>query len=63
MQMSNCLLGLLYLPIINKFGAPCLYAFFTITSFLGMVFVREYVVETNGRTLEDIEASLFSDDV
>ena len=63
MQMSNCLLGLLYLPIIKKFGAPCLYAFFTIMSFLGMVFVREYVVETNGRTLEDIEASLFSDDV
>lgn len=59
--MTSCLVGLMYLPILNEFGAPFLYTFFAIVCLLGAIFVRENIVETKGRSLEEIEALLFSE--
>lgn len=59
--MTNSLVGLICLPILNEFGAPVLYGFFAFVSLLGVVFVKKCIVETKGRSLEEIEALMFSD--
>lgn len=59
--ITSSLIGMLYLPVLNVCGDLFLFMFFAVVSFLGMIFVRKCIVETRGRSLEEIEASLFGD--
>eukprot|EP00250_Pteridium_aquilinum_P004433 c14644_g1_i1 orf=99-1547(+) len=59
--ITSWLVGLLYLPILNKYGNSFLFTFFALVSLSGAIFVRTHIVETKGRSLEEIEALLFGD--
>ncbi|KAH7283356.1 hypothetical protein KP509_34G003000 [Ceratopteris richardii] len=58
--ITTGLVGMLYLPMLKKFGDLFLFSFFAFVGLLGTLFVRECITETKGRSLEEIEASLFS---
>ncbi|MCO5577673.1 hypothetical protein L7F22_031504 [Adiantum nelumboides] len=59
--ITSGLIGMLYLPLLKMFGDFFLFTFFAIVSFSGMIFVNKSIVETRGRSLEEIEASLLGD--
>ena len=55
---GNFVVSLVFLPLVHWLGeAPTFWLYGAVTV-LGIVFVRAYVPETKGRTLEDIEADL-----
>ncbi|KAH6812195.1 Major facilitator superfamily protein [Perilla frutescens var. frutescens] len=54
----NFLAGLFFLELIEKFGVAPVYAGFGGVSTLATVFAYYFVVETKGRSLEEIEMSL-----
>ncbi|MCO5607824.1 hypothetical protein L7F22_062025 [Adiantum nelumboides] len=56
------LIGMLYLPILNKYGDFSLFTAFAVVSLCGMIFVKLCIDETKGKSLEKIEASLYRDD-
>lgn len=58
--VTHFLVGLLFLPLLNQLGASALYAIFSMVCFGASVFVRKNVVETKGRSLEDLETELVS---
>lgn len=53
--VSNFLIGLYFLPVVNKLGVPSVYLMFAAVCFLATLFVNNYIVETKGRSLEEIE--------
>ncbi|MCO5581659.1 hypothetical protein L7F22_035548 [Adiantum nelumboides] len=59
--IANCLVGLLFLHLLQQLGAALLYAFFALVCLLAVVFVKRNVVETKGKSLEEIEATLLSE--
>ncbi|XP_024540180.1 probable plastidic glucose transporter 2 isoform X1 [Selaginella moellendorffii] len=56
--VAHFLVGLLFLPLINATGASVLYTFFSLVCFFAAIFVKRNVVETKGRSLEDLEMLL-----
>ncbi|KAF3443417.1 hypothetical protein FNV43_RR13099 [Rhamnella rubrinervis] len=56
--VCNFLVGLFFLELVEKFGVAPVYASFGGVSLLAAVFATYFVVETKGRSLEEIEMSL-----
>jgi SP family sugar:H+ symporter-like MFS transporter len=57
---TNFLVGLLFPVFADKFGQQWIFSFFTIMAILILLFVRKYVIETGGSSLEEIEEKLMS---
>lgn len=57
-QVCNFLVGLFFLELVDKFGVGSVYAAFGGVSLLTAVFAMHFIVETQGRSLEEIEMSL-----
>lgn len=51
-------MGLYFLELVDKFGVAPIYAGFGGVSLLAAVFAYYFIVETKGRSLEEIEVSL-----
>jgi len=56
--VTNFSIGQLFLPSVQSFGIPLVYSFFSLVCFIAIFFVNRFVVETKGKSLEDIEKSL-----
>ncbi|KAK6918815.1 Major facilitator, sugar transporter-like [Dillenia turbinata] len=56
--VCNFLVGLFFLELVEKFGVGPIYASFGAVSLLSAMFAYYFVVETKGRSLEEIEMSL-----
>ena len=59
-QICNFVVGLFFLELVEKFGVAPVYASFGAVSLLAAVFANYFIVETKGRSLEEIERSLYS---
>lgn len=59
--VCNFLVGLFFLELVERFGIGPIYASFGAISFFSALFVRYFIIETKGRSLEEIEMSLLSD--
>lgn len=53
--VANFMIGLYFLPVVNRLGVPSVYLMFSAVCFLAVLFVNSYIVETKGRSLEEIE--------
>lgn len=51
-------MGLFFLDLVEKFGVAPVYASFGGFSLLAAIFAKYFIVETTGRSLEEIEMSL-----
>nr|GLL23489.1 hypothetical protein DVH24_000215 [Ipomoea trifida] len=56
--MVNFFVGLLFLQLLEQLGPRILYTIFGTFSLIAVVFVGRNVVETKGKTLQEIEFSL-----
>ncbi|KAK3133263.1 hypothetical protein QOZ80_6AG0534390 [Eleusine coracana subsp. coracana] len=56
--ICNFLVGLYFLEFVKKFGVGAVYAGFAGISLLTALFAYSFIVETQGRSLEEIEMSL-----
>ena len=56
--VSNFIIGLYFLSVINKFGINKVYLGFATVCLLAVIYVENNVVETKGRSLEEIERAL-----
>ncbi|KAJ3692243.1 hypothetical protein LUZ60_012593 [Juncus effusus] len=54
----NFFVGLLFLQLLEKLGAQLLYSIFATFCVIAAIFVRRNVVETKGKTLQEIEVAL-----
>lgn len=59
-QVFNFLVGLYFLELVEKFGVASVYVAFGGVSLLAAAFAYYFIVETKGRSLEEIEMSLNS---
>lgn len=57
-QVCNFLVGLYFLELVKLFGVGAVYAGFGGVSLLSALFAYNFIVETKGRSLEEIELSL-----
>ncbi|XP_057863120.1 plastidic glucose transporter 4 [Cryptomeria japonica] len=53
--VSNFIIGLYFLSVVNKFGISKVYLGFASVCLLAVIYVMNNVVETKGRSLEEIE--------
>uniref|UniRef100_A0A7N0ZSY7 Major facilitator superfamily (MFS) profile domain-containing protein n=1 Tax=Kalanchoe fedtschenkoi TaxID=63787 RepID=A0A7N0ZSY7_KALFE len=58
--VSNFTIGLYFLSVVNKFGISSVYLGFSIVCILAVLYIAANVVETKGRSLEEIELALSS---
>lgn len=58
--VSNFVIGLYFLSVVNKFGIGSVYLGFAMVCILAVVYIASNVVETKGRSLEEIERALTS---
>ncbi|PKI62234.1 hypothetical protein CRG98_017368 [Punica granatum] len=56
--VCNFLVGLFFLELVEKFGVDSVYAGFGGVSALSAIFAYSFLIETKGRSLEEIEMSL-----
>ncbi|KAI3948903.1 hypothetical protein MKX01_022317 [Papaver californicum] len=56
--VCNFMVGLFFLELVDRFGVAPIYASFGGVSLLSAVFANYFIVETRGRSLEEIELSL-----
>ncbi|XVE72092.1 hypothetical protein DITRI_Ditri11bG0011000 [Diplodiscus trichospermus] len=56
--ISNFVIGLYFLSVVNKFGISSLYLGFAGVCLLAVLYIAGNVVETKGRSLEEIELAL-----
>lgn len=59
-QVVNFFVGLFFLRLLELLGAQILYSIFASFCLMGAIFVRKNVVETKGKTLQEIEIALLS---
>ncbi|XP_058080577.1 probable plastidic glucose transporter 1 isoform X2 [Magnolia sinica] len=59
--VCNFLVGLFFLELVDRFGISAVYASFGGVSVLSALFAKYFVVETKGRSLEEIEMNLYPD--
>ncbi|URE19568.1 Sugar transporter [Musa troglodytarum] len=57
-QICNFLVGLYFLELVEKFGVGPVYGAFGGVSLMSAVFATYFIVETKGRSLEEIEISM-----
>ena len=57
-QISNFVIGLYFLSVVNKFGISSVYLGFSAVCLLAVLYIASNVVETKGRSLEEIERAL-----
>lgn len=57
-QVCNFVVGLFFLELVEKFGVAPVYGSFGAVSLLAALFSYSFLVETKGRSLEEIEMSL-----
>lgn len=57
-QVCNFVVGLYFLELVEKLGVAPVYASFGGVSLLSAIFAYYFIVETKGRSLEEIEMSL-----
>ncbi|KMT18568.1 hypothetical protein BVRB_2g027020 [Beta vulgaris subsp. vulgaris] len=55
---SNFIIGLYFLSVVNKFGISTVYLGFASVCLLAVLYIAGNVVETKGRSLEEIELAL-----
>jgi Na+/melibiose symporter-like transporter len=55
---ANFLVSLTFLPLLQFFGTGKIFLLYAVFCFLSIWFTRKKVIETRGRTLEQIEADL-----
>ncbi|CAI5519122.1 unnamed protein product [Closterium sp. Naga37s-1] len=60
--LCNFVIGLSFLGFVKVVGVAAAYVGFAVVCFVGVVFVRSCVVETKGRSLEEIERELIGSD-
>ncbi|CAN6445118.1 unnamed protein product [Victoria cruziana] len=58
--VTNFVIGLYFLNVVNKYGISTVYLAFSVVCVLAVVYISGNVVETKGRSLEDIELALSS---
>ncbi len=56
--VCNFIVGQVFLGAVARVGVPGVYAFFAAVCLAAVPFVHGSVVETTGRTLEDIELAM-----
>ncbi|CAK9149852.1 unnamed protein product [Ilex paraguariensis] len=56
--ISNFVIGLYFLSVVNKFGISTVYLGFAAVCLLAVLYIAGNVVETKGRSLEEIERAL-----
>ncbi|XP_075498511.1 plastidic glucose transporter 4-like isoform X3 [Primulina tabacum] len=56
--ISNFVIGLYFLSVVNKFGISTVYLGFACVCLLAVMYIAGNVVETKGRSLEEIELAL-----
>ncbi|GFZ18934.1 plastidic GLC translocator [Actinidia rufa] len=56
--ISNFVIGLYFLSFVNKFGISSVYLGFSMVCLLAVMYIASNVVETKGRSLEEIERAL-----
>ncbi|KAK7394166.1 hypothetical protein VNO78_14686 [Psophocarpus tetragonolobus] len=56
--ISNFVIGLYFLSVVNKFGISIVYLAFSTVCLLTVLYIARNVVETKGRSLEEIERAL-----
>ncbi|XP_061338346.1 plastidic glucose transporter 4-like [Gastrolobium bilobum] len=56
--ISNFVIGLYFLSVVNKFGISIVYLGFSTVCFVAVLYIAGNVVETKGRSLEEIERAL-----
>jgi len=56
--VCNFAIGQLFLSAVSAFGVPAIYLFFALVCFACVAFVSKNVVETKGRSLEEIEMAM-----
>ncbi|KAL4184937.1 hypothetical protein AMTRI_Chr10g228070 [Amborella trichopoda] len=56
--VCNFIVGLLFLDLVEKFGIGSIYASFGAVSLLSAMFAKYFIIETKGRSLEEIELFL-----
>uniref|UniRef100_A0A7N2LP93 Major facilitator superfamily (MFS) profile domain-containing protein n=1 Tax=Quercus lobata TaxID=97700 RepID=A0A7N2LP93_QUELO len=54
----NFFVGLLFLPLLERIGAGVLYSIFAAFCVLAVIFVKSNVLETKGKSLQEIEIAL-----
>lgn len=59
-QVCNFIVGVFFLELVNLLGVGPVYASFGAVSLLSATFASYYIVETKGRSLEEIELILSS---
>eukprot|EP00252_Welwitschia_mirabilis_P003340 TRINITY_DN13418_c0_g1_i1.p1 TRINITY_DN13418_c0_g1~~TRINITY_DN13418_c0_g1_i1.p1 ORF type:complete len:494 (+),score=77.66 TRINITY_DN13418_c0_g1_i1:406-1887(+) len=59
--VANCFVGLLFLEFLKLFGSQVLYTFFAFICVTAVIFIKRNVIETKGKSLEEIEIALLSD--
>ncbi|KAJ7963025.1 Major facilitator superfamily protein [Quillaja saponaria] len=59
----NFFVGLLFLRLLEQIGACVLYTIFGSFCLLGVIFVKKYIVETKGKSLQEIEIALLPQEV
>lgn len=57
-QVCNFLVGLFFLDLMEIFGVASVYTGFGTVALLAAIFAKYFIVETKGRSLEEIEMSL-----
>ena len=60
LQICNFFIGLYFLSVVNKFGISTVYLGFASVCALAVIYIAGNVVETKGRSLEEIERALSS---
>lgn len=58
LQVCNFVIGLLFLSVVEKVGVSVVYLVFGAVCLCGILYVSKNVVETKGRSLEEIEREL-----
>ncbi|KAK9115946.1 hypothetical protein Sjap_014893 [Stephania japonica] len=56
--VSNFTIGLYFLSVVNKFGISTVYLGFSVFCVLAVIYIASNVIETKGRSLEEIELAL-----
>ncbi|KAG6485097.1 hypothetical protein ZIOFF_053626 [Zingiber officinale] len=56
--VCNFLVGLYFLELVDKFGVGPVYGSFGAVSLISAIFAAYFIVETKGRSLEEIEMSM-----
>lgn len=57
-QVINFFVGLLFLNLLEMLGPQILYTIFAMFCLMAVVFVKKTVVETKGKSLQEIELAL-----